>query len=849
MRTFAQKPKPTLAANPSPLAKGRPTLSGPGYQSNQSLLRSLENSATRRASPAHGPALEAESPASAFPRFARDLSQIPVHAPARAILQTKLRVNTPGDAYEQEADRVAEEVMRMPEPQLQRNGADGGGYFGCQNPQAPPVCLQTQRVQASATGAMVAPPIVHEVLRSSGQSLDPTTRAFMEPRFGHEFGNVRIHTGPQAATAAASIQARAFTLGRDVVFAAGEHDPRSESDKRLLAHELTHVVQQRRSYVPGQPAISAPGDFHERQADVVAEAALGGRNVLGLLNCNLGFSAPSIQRQPAGTAPTSQPAAPPPPPLDYDRSSHTLSPLPPSHTAASIRKLLNDKIKAGDITSFTTSNVTSGSNAEIFVLYAIWGLSQKAGWGTEADIITAIDWPAKPGDPAPQGRVTVRIDTQGAASAELVGAGPVPAVAQTTAAAGSAKLKTDFGFSSVKDDGSAAWSDAEISDVAAALAMLPAADKPALQGVELIRVQSLGGNTAGEFSSGGGVASGATTATKPFLKLADLAFPKTAVQFYGGTKGTVPASFQTILHEVGHAVEKEVFRAAQGASAQAIIAQNTAVGPLNETVATLKPLNDKRAALFAKWKAAAGAEKEALRKEIEALDAKIKPIRATYETRRAKYEAAETAANVKKAEVEKTKGSAATIQPLQSDAAAKKVAAASALTGAKAAVQALQADEISSSAAFTKAVEDTATAIATFVTQAAAGGKSVEDLESTVLASVTARNTERDTLAKAVPGHKALAALDPAIAAQDAWLEAERVYARARNRTLRLQKFIDLVTTNKIQRFTQYSKENWLLKPQEFYAEAYSLWLVDPQFLETNYKVVYDFFQTGDYRK
>jgi hypothetical protein len=199
--------------------------------------------------------------------------------------------------------------------------------------------------------------------------------------------------------------------------------------------------------------------------------------------------------------------------------------------------------------------------------------------------------------------------------------------------------------------------------------------------------------------------------------------------------------------------------------------------------------------------------------------------------------------------VDKTRVAAATIQPLQTDAATKSTAAATALTTAKAAVGALQADEVSSSAAFAKAVDDAATAITTFVKDAATDAGTLDDLDATVLASIAARDAARDALAKATPGHKALAALAPAISAQDAWLEAERVFARARKRTLRVQKFIDLVTTNKIQRFTKYSKENWLLKPEEFYAEAYSLWLVDPQFLETNYKVVYDFFQSGDYRK
>ena len=697
-------------------------------------------------------------------------------------------------------------------------------------------------------------PSVHEVLRQPGAPLDSGVREFFEPRFGHDFSQVRVHTGGRAGQSAQEINSRAYTSRNRIVFAPGEYAPNTGEGRHLLAHELAHVVQQRRSGV--RPGISAPGDSHERHAGAVADAAVTGRNLRGLLSFSLGAACPRIQRDTPGTktpTPTPTPTnATPPPPLDYDRLGHPLAPLPTGHTAASIQKLLNDKIKAGEIASFTTTGVTKGSNAEIFVLYVILSLADKTRWGTEADVLTAIDWPPKPTDPAPQGRVTVRIDTQGAASGELVGAGPVPAVAQTTVAAGSAKLKTDFGFSAVKDDGTATWSPAEISDVAAALKMLPPADKPALKGVELIRVLSLGGDTSGEFYTGGAVAKGATRATKPFLKLADLAFPnpKTAVQFYGGTKGTVPASFQTILHEVGHAVENQVLRAAEEPYVKAILDLNATVDPLKASVAALKPLTEQRSDLFNKWQAAAaGAEKEGLRKKIEALDAKIKPLRATYDTRRAAYVKAEGVRDTKKAEVEKTKVSAATVQPLQADAAAKKTSAATALTTAKAAVQALLPDEVSSSAAYTKTVDDTAAAITTFATDAAAEKDTIDNLEATGLAAVTARDAARDALAKSTPGHKALGSLASAAAAQDAWLESERVYARARTRTLRVQKFIDLVTTNKIQRFTQYSKDNWLLKPQEFYAEAYSLWRVDPQFLETNYKVVFDFFENGDYAK
>jgi hypothetical protein len=244
MLTFAQKSKPALAADPSPRAKVHPTLSRASYQSNHSLARLL-------------------SPATAARRFARDPGLIPGRAPA--ILQSKLQVNTPGDAYEQEADRVAERVMRMPEPQLRRTG------------------LQARRVQATDAAGMAAPPAVGDVLRSSGQPLDPATRAFMEPRFGRDFGNVRTHTGSQADTAAASLQARAFTVGRDVVFAAGEHNPGSESGKRLLAHELTHVVQQSASngnHVQSSPRMPSPVPVDGRcgcQSCVQRKIIIGGK--------------------------------------------------------------------------------------------------------------------------------------------------------------------------------------------------------------------------------------------------------------------------------------------------------------------------------------------------------------------------------------------------------------------------------------------------------------------------------------------------------------------------------------------------------------------------------------------
>src|SRR5207244_11233244 len=84
----------------------------------------------------------------------------------------------------------------------------------------------------------------HEVLNSPGQPLDESTRAFMEPRFGHDFSRVRVHTDSQAAESARAVNALAYTVGPDIVLGADQYKPGTLAGRRLLAHELTHVLQQ-----------------------------------------------------------------------------------------------------------------------------------------------------------------------------------------------------------------------------------------------------------------------------------------------------------------------------------------------------------------------------------------------------------------------------------------------------------------------------------------------------------------------------------------------------------------------------------------------------------------------------
>jgi hypothetical protein len=143
-------------------------------------------------------------------------------------LQTKLQINEPGDVYEQEADRVAEQVLAKPA---------GPNLSG-----APP---RIQRLSRSSRGQIsAAPASVDRVLANPGRPLEPALRRDMEQRFGHDFSRVRVHTDAAAAASARHIDAHAYTAGTDMVFATDRFAPGTNQGRRLLAHELTHVVQQ-----------------------------------------------------------------------------------------------------------------------------------------------------------------------------------------------------------------------------------------------------------------------------------------------------------------------------------------------------------------------------------------------------------------------------------------------------------------------------------------------------------------------------------------------------------------------------------------------------------------------------
>jgi outer membrane protein OmpA-like peptidoglycan-associated protein len=203
------------------------------------------------------------------------------------MLQTKIKVGQPGDKYEQEADRVAEQVMRMPEPLVQKQPEEEEEEETIQtNPLANQITplvqrqvelgeepeeeeepiqtkltndIQVQRqaeepeeeepVQTKQLGGPT-PHISHGLeaqihsLRGGGQPLPQTVRTFFEPRFGCDFGRIRVHADSEASEIARQLNARAFTVGRDIVFGAGQYAPETLAGRKLLGHEFVHVKQQ-----------------------------------------------------------------------------------------------------------------------------------------------------------------------------------------------------------------------------------------------------------------------------------------------------------------------------------------------------------------------------------------------------------------------------------------------------------------------------------------------------------------------------------------------------------------------------------------------------------------------------
>jgi len=168
---------------------------------------------------------------------------------------------------------MADEVMRMAESSLlstsepRVRASDDRVRRTCAS--CPDEERLVRKAEAGAVGSMKAPWIVQDVLRCAGRPLDSTSRRFMEKRFGHDFGQVRVHDDSRAAQSAQAVNSLAYEVGSRIVFASGQYAPHTERGQRLLAHELAHVIQQHStSQVPlvrracGESAISAKVKGH-----------------------------------------------------------------------------------------------------------------------------------------------------------------------------------------------------------------------------------------------------------------------------------------------------------------------------------------------------------------------------------------------------------------------------------------------------------------------------------------------------------------------------------------------------------------------------------------------------------
>ncbi|CAH1385258.1 eCIS core domain-containing protein [Candidatus Nitrotoga sp. M5] len=263
-------------------------------------------------------------------------SKTPVRLNSQSFpIQAKLKIGQPNDKYEQEADRVAEQVMRMPEPKVQQPSQADARYGGKKSGfsvsnaggavqrqqkkqeefiQAKPLAQQIspliqmqpdeaddeKLIQAKSTGDVtpsVTPSISTGIqsLQGGGRPLSKSERNFFEPRFGADFSGVRVHSDARAAGLARSVNARAFTHGNNVVFGSGEYSSGSLGGRGLLAHELTHVVQQGGDhanaiqrkpnpkappdpYLEGRPAhnhVASAANWAKVQADAATKCPFG----------------------------------------------------------------------------------------------------------------------------------------------------------------------------------------------------------------------------------------------------------------------------------------------------------------------------------------------------------------------------------------------------------------------------------------------------------------------------------------------------------------------------------------------------------------------------------------------
>ncbi|GGK23226.1 hypothetical protein GCM10010124_14680 [Pilimelia terevasa] len=210
-----------------------------------------------------------------------------------------------GDDHQRpRGDHAPPEAEHEGTRRLDAEGPAGAGYLGLVTGRSELIGAEAMlRMQclagnAGVTGAIGGrSPVLDVVGNGGGRPLEADVRADMEERLGHDFGDVRVHTDGRAADSARAVHAQAYTVGSEIVFGAGRYDPGSDPGRHVLAHELTHVVQQRGGPVEGTPtgdgvAVSDPGDRFEREA-----AATADRVMATAAPVPAGEAGPQVQRE------------------------------------------------------------------------------------------------------------------------------------------------------------------------------------------------------------------------------------------------------------------------------------------------------------------------------------------------------------------------------------------------------------------------------------------------------------------------------------------------------------------------------------------------------------------------
>jgi hypothetical protein len=463
--------------------------------------------------------------------------------------------------------------------------------------------------------------------------------------------------------------------------------------------------------------------------------------------------------------------------LLYDQTAVTFNAPSSSFTMAGVSAQLKTKQTAGDLgPTVSVPGVKAGSNEERFLWNALFQRGAVANWGSELDAITAIG-PAPAGGTAPLGRITIRIDGAGNATAVLVATGGLTASTRfADADKAKAALIKDFGFKSV-DDVSGTWTLPHLTIVYEALAKMPTADRAALAGVKLVRESTIvedGESLNGQFIATQRV-TGTTTVDERLLRIADSAFQHDALSFIGDTAASGPASFATIVHEVGHAVDLKEVTEARAREHLATAAFNKANDDANAAGASSQTAQIAAITAFNGYKPADQASGRGYATAVRAAHAAINTF--GMHSGADEHPKSEAAASQAIATRDTRKGKLATTHPALTDFAA--------WSGAEDAWFAAAQTRASRQAASEAAKKDTAAQTATIGT---------------------------------TTGSK------------------------------RLKAFVDFVNANKIPRLTAYAEKNWPSKPKEFFAEAYTLWLNDPDYLNSQAPLLKAWFDAGKHR-